>query len=212
MAVSLRCLITAAPRIEEKVRANSVAALSAAGIPADGLSVDGRIVTLKGPEGSPQVSGRAKTIAASAWGVFRVNVETTAPAPAAPPPAEIERRELQTNLDDLLRLKIVEFRPNSAELTPRGRALLDEIVPVFAKFPAANVEIGGHTDSDGDDRRNQLLSERRAASVMAYLTRKGVAAARLTAAGYGEARPVADNSTVEGKQRNRRIEFKVRGN
>ena len=74
---------------------------------------------------------------------------------------------------------------------------------------ALKVELGGHTDSSGDDKVNQALSQRRADSVKKYLAGKGIAADRLTAVGYGEAQPIADNKTKAGRQENRRVELKV---
>jgi outer membrane protein OmpA-like peptidoglycan-associated protein len=68
------------------------------------------------------------------------------------------------------------------------------------------VRIEGHTDSVASDDYNQKLSERRAASVRAWLAAKGVEGGRLTPRGFGEAKPVADNGTAEGRQRNRRVE------
>ena len=66
----------------------------------------------------------------------------------------------------------------------------------------------GHTDSDGDDAKNLLLSKKRAAAVKVKLVSMGIAAIRLTTDGKGEAAPVADNSSAEGKAQNRRVEFK----
>jgi OOP family OmpA-OmpF porin len=69
--------------------------------------------------------------------------------------------------------------------------------------------VGGHTDSIGSDEYNLRLSQRRAEAVAAWLAAHGIAAARLTAKGFGESKPVADNRTAEGRQRNRRIEIVV---
>jgi OOP family OmpA-OmpF porin len=71
------------------------------------------------------------------------------------------------------------------------------------------VEVEGHTDSEGEPERNQNLSNRRARAVVRSLAHAGVAASRLSAAGYGAERPVATNDTPEGMAKNRRIEFKV---
>jgi OOP family OmpA-OmpF porin len=78
-----------------------------------------------------------------------------------------------------------------------------EVIKGYAKRP---VRIEGHTDSVASDDYNQKLSERRAGSVRAWLAGKGVEAGRLTPRGFGETRPVADNGTAEGRQRNRRVE------
>ena len=71
------------------------------------------------------------------------------------------------------------------------------------------ISIEGHASSDGDDNANLALSDRRAKSVMDYLVKKGVKADRLTAKGYGEQKPIADNGSEEGRVKNRRVEFNI---
>jgi OOP family OmpA-OmpF porin len=71
------------------------------------------------------------------------------------------------------------------------------------------VNLSGHTDSIGTEAYNQKLSERRAASVKNYLTKKGIDAGRISAQGFGETKPIADNKTKEGRAKNRRVEIKV---
>jgi len=80
-----------------------------------------------------------------------------------------------------------------------------------AKISAQNirVEIAGHTDARGSDAYNSKLSNQRAQSVMNYLTERGIAADRMSAKGYGESEPVADNETDEGRELNRRVELKI---
>jgi len=73
--------------------------------------------------------------------------------------------------------------------------------------PTYKVQIDGHTDSQGKDEYNQALSDSRAASVKAYLASKGIAESRLSSAGYGETKPVADNNTAAGRAKNRRVEM-----
>ncbi|NOZ89921.1 MAG: OmpA family protein, partial [Epsilonproteobacteria bacterium] len=77
--------------------------------------------------------------------------------------------------------------------------------------PNTIITIAGHTDSDGNEAYNQRLSENRANAVKQYLINHGVNASRLEAIGYGETQPIADNSTKEGKEKNRRIEFNIKG-
>jgi OmpA-OmpF porin, OOP family len=98
----------------------------------------------------------------------------------------------------------VNFAVNGATPTVEGKAALDQVVKCLT---AKQYEVAGHTDSDGSDAYNQNLSVRRAASVVAYLKSKGVPANKMTAAGYGESKPIADNTTDEGKAKNRRITF-----
>ena len=99
----------------------------------------------------------------------------------------------------------VLFATDSAELTPEGRALLDRLAPCWAH---GRFEIEGHTDSTGTDAINQPLSERRAQAIKDQLVKDGIDASALTAKGYGSTRPIADNSTPEGRTRNRRVEFR----
>jgi OOP family OmpA-OmpF porin len=128
-------------------------------------------------------------------------------AEAPPPPRREQVIELQANLDDLIEGKVVEFEVGLDVITPTGRALLDEIYDALQQFPDVPVEIAGHADSQGSEDANLDLSRRRADAVLAYLVAKGAAADRFVVNGYGETRPIADNTTEEGRQRNRRIEF-----
>jgi len=107
-------------------------------------------------------------------------------------------------------LNDINFDVNKADIKPMYYDQLDSIAAVMNANPAVYVTIEGHTDSDGDDNSNQVLSEKRANSVKAYLINQGeVDAGRLIAVGKGESQPVADNATPAGKALNRRIEFRV---
>lgn len=97
----------------------------------------------------------------------------------------------------------VTFASGSAEIDEGGKKLLDAIATCLT----GPYEIAGHTDASGDDEINLPLSQHRAESVKEYLVGKGVNAAYLTTVGYGAERPIADNTTEEGKAANRRIEF-----
>lgn len=99
----------------------------------------------------------------------------------------------------------VTFRPGSDELMSSSFAALDRVVASLLAYPEVTVEIQGHTDSVGETAYNLNMSRRRADTVRNYLMGRGVAPERLTAVGYGEAVPVADNSTPEGRAANRRV-------
>ena len=116
----------------------------------------------------------------------------------------------QQYFDWLLYENTVLFDKGSAKIRAESAALLNDLSYVSSRCTSASIEISGHTDSDGKDDYNQKLSEKRAQSVVAYLTKKGIDRDRLTAAGYGEVRPVLPNTSEENKQYNRRIEFIVR--
>ena len=109
----------------------------------------------------------------------------------------------------VVRLDNVNFELNSATLTPTATATLSRVAEALRGEPNLRAEIGGHTDSSGSDAYNQNLSQQRAEAVLRYLTAQGIAANRLVARGYGESRPVADNTTATGRERNRRVEFTV---
>jgi OOP family OmpA-OmpF porin len=132
------------------------------------------------------------------------------PAPA-PAPAPVEAAvNCQKLFDELLAGgKDVEFDTARATIHSNSNALLDALADVIKQCPDAKIEVGGHTDSRGSTSYNQALSERRALAVRDALIKRGATAGNLTAVGYGESRPIADNATKEGRARNRRTEFKV---
>lgn len=101
----------------------------------------------------------------------------------------------------------VTFATDSSDLSPAFFNVLNSVGKVLAEFESTVVEVAGHTDSTGSDAYNQGLSERRAASVAAYLRSQGVIDGRLITVGVGESRPVADNGTASGRQANRRVEI-----
>lgn len=105
--------------------------------------------------------------------------------------------------------KGINFKVSSAELTPSSLSVLDEAALVLVENPSVKLEIEAHSDSDGSAKFNQKLSQRRAESVRVYLVSKGVLEENMKAIGYGEERPIADNSSAEGKAKNRRVEFIV---
>ncbi|SFQ77782.1 OmpA family protein [Hymenobacter arizonensis] len=106
-------------------------------------------------------------------------------------------------------LRNIFFDTGKADLRPESTAELERLQKLLTETPALKLEMAGHTDDVGDAAKNQDLSQRRAQAVVTYLTQHGIAAARLTAAGYGEARPVVPNTNKASRQLNRRTEFKV---
>jgi outer membrane protein OmpA-like peptidoglycan-associated protein len=101
------------------------------------------------------------------------------------------------------------FDFDKATLTAAGKAKVADAARTLKDNSSVHVEVGGHTDSIGSDAYNQRLSERRAKTVADELTRDGISASRMTVRGYGERKPVADNSTEAGRARNRRVEIVV---
>jgi outer membrane protein OmpA-like peptidoglycan-associated protein len=109
----------------------------------------------------------------------------------------------------LLNLPDVTFAVDSTEISPSFQSALDRVAQSMVQYPDSLVDVYGHTDSTGADQYNMNLSQRRADAVSRYLISRGVSSARLQAKGMGESYPVADNNTVEGRAKNRRVEVKI---
>ncbi|WP_428242619.1 OmpA family protein [Gynuella sp.] len=105
----------------------------------------------------------------------------------------------------------IQFATDSAELTEDARRELLVLVSIMNSYDNISIDINAYTDNVGREKYNLSLSQKRADGVKAYLVEQGIAAERLTAEGYGEASPVADNATAEGRSLNRRVEFIVKG-
>jgi OmpA-OmpF porin, OOP family len=112
-------------------------------------------------------------------------------------------------LDQTLANRVVEFEAGKSELTPKGIVILDEMVLALQKLKGQKVEVIGHTDDQGLRANNVALSQARAETVKAYFGSKGIDTKLITASGVGPDRPVAGNSTGEGRAKNRRIEFRL---
>lgn len=103
----------------------------------------------------------------------------------------------------------VYFDTNKSNVQGTSTTTLDKLAGIFKEYPKSNVLVEGHTDSAGSDEYNMNLSRQRAQSVTTYLIAKGVDASRFDTKWYGETQPVGDNSTTEGKAKNRRVELAI---
>lgn len=115
----------------------------------------------------------------------------------------------QQIIDAALKNRTIEFESGSAVLAASGIQILDEMVTALNKVSGKKIRIIGHTDSSGDPYKNLMLSQQRAEAVKAYLIAKNVPAHLLSTKGSGSSKPMAENTTAEGRKRNRRIEFEV---
>jgi OOP family OmpA-OmpF porin len=113
-------------------------------------------------------------------------------------------------IKDEIKLERVHFATDSAVVLPDSQSTLDYGVATLKKYPEMVIEVRGHTDSTGSKQHNQVLSERRAESVMRYLKEHGVTNS-MTAKGYGQELPIASNKTAEGRQQNRRVSLHIVG-
>lgn len=126
------------------------------------------------------------------------------PVLGLPTPDECEAQlaEVQTG-------RKITFEPGSATIDANGSDIMDDIAEILKKCGEIRLEIGGHTDSQGREVMNEQLSLERARSVLNELRTRRVLTSRITAKGYGESQPIADNGSEEGREANRRIEFKL---
>jgi outer membrane protein OmpA-like peptidoglycan-associated protein len=149
--------------------------------------------------------------------VFARDAGGAAPvAPAQDPAAtaleaegDFSREACEGRFEILSRTGNIYFASGSARLTPDSEPLLGAVADIVLRCPDLRVRITGHTDDVGSEAANAALSQARAASVAGWLTDKGIATGRFVAEGQGEAQPVADNTTPDGRAKNRRIAFSV---
>jgi OOP family OmpA-OmpF porin len=127
-----------------------------------------------------------------------------------PASAPVDATVCQQLFSDLLARGKIRFESGRASIDPDSAGLLDRLIETALRCSNADIEIAGHTDTDGEDAFNQSLSEKRAQAVTDYLVKAGLPASRFTATGYGSTQPIASNDTDEGKAQNRRIEFTVK--
>lgn len=101
----------------------------------------------------------------------------------------------------------IKFDVGKATIKPESMGVINSICQLMKEHPELKFSVEGHTDSDGDDASNKILSEKRAKAVADQLISMGIDASRLQSKGWGESKPLSDNSTAEGKANNRRVEF-----
>lgn len=124
-------------------------------------------------------------------------------------PYTIEVPLQKIEVGGLVVLNNVFFESNKYDLLPESKTELNQLIVFLQDNSGIRIEIGGHTDNVGDDKSNQILSENRAKTVYDYLLSHKLTGNRLSFKGYGENKPVFDNSTEEGRKNNRRTEFKI---
>jgi len=133
-----------------------------------------------------------------------VGTPPAAPVAEAPPP-RVEVRDNKIEIHEK-----IQFDWDKATIKPESFDLMNEIASVITKNPQIKqIEIEGHASADGEAHHNKKLSDERAHAVMKYLTDHGIPAKELTAKGFGSDRPIADNGTPDGREKNRRVEFLI---
>jgi outer membrane protein OmpA-like peptidoglycan-associated protein len=212
---ALACLCAAhhRARFERDLGSRAGQVLRSLGLAEAIAEAEGQIITLRGVVPGEDALRKAEAQLAALFGVAEVRNRLLIRLSPPSSPLADERRAAegcQAAFSRLLR-EPIRYEPGSAALTPGSHPLLDKLAAAAATCPAAKIEIAGHTDPRGTPEENLRLSQERAEVVVKYLVARGVARERLSAVGYGPTRPIADNTTPEGMQKNRRIEFIVKG-
>ena len=122
-----------------------------------------------------------------------------------------KKEELKNKIANLFKLENIEFNVNKSTLTQKGQNTVNKLAAILDEYTSVNIEIAGHTDSDGSATYNQKLSQSRVDTVKSKLVGKGINASRLTAKGYGETKPLVPNTTRANKAKNRRVEINILG-
>jgi OOP family OmpA-OmpF porin len=176
------------------------------------LLVRADTVEVTGVTGSQETRSRITQILSGRLGpgqTFRVNVrydEALDPIASLPTP-----EECVADVNAVIAQKKITFTPASAELATDARPVLDALAEILVACPPIQMEISGHTDAQGSEGGNKALSQARAEAVLLALQGRRVDISGMSAVGYGEASPIADNGTEEGREANRRIEFVLKG-
>ena len=162
------------------------------------INVSGTTVNLRGQIGNEALRQKLVTnIAANLTSSYNIKDALTIMTSA------------QTDLNATLAGRIIEFDSGSSNIRDSSKKILDEIAQRIVSLGAKTVEVIGHTDNQGNPSNNLILSRARAEAVKIYLIQKGIATEKIVTNGLGDAQPVADNETAEGRTRNRRIEFRI---
>lgn len=174
------------------------------------VTVTPEMISVSGNTGQQEASAKIAALFADKLGEgarFDIDItyrEALDPVASLPTPEECEARiaEVQDS-------RKINFEPGEATIDANGAQIMDDIAEILKQCNVIRMEIGGHTDSQGREVMNQQLSQSRAQAVLNELRARRVLTSDITAKGYGESQPIADNGTEEGREANRRIEFRV---
>lgn len=197
--------IDAAAGAPDPTAVSGLVAAAAANKGDTSINYDGKTVTVSGQ--APDQATKAAVGKAAAAAVPGATVANNLTVGAGtPPPACVG---FQTKITQTLAQNKITFQAGTPIMTPASRQTVARVAALLKGCGTAKVEVGGHTDNSGNPATSTPLSQRRADAVKAELVRLGVAANRVNAKGYGEARPIASNGTEAGRVANRRVEIKV---
>ena len=121
----------------------------------------------------------------------------------------LDAKTVQPEINKILLAKKIEFETAKNVLLPQSIPVLEEVLKALRQAPDLSIRIEGHTDSEGTAENNRALSRARAEAVVSWLGERGIAKAHMTAFGFGPDKPLAPNTTVDGRAKNRRVEILV---
>lgn len=206
--LAILCICNSRNKIESDIQARSIAAISdIEGFDGD-ISVSGRDVTIKGVVNSEELQTKLKQILGSEIGVRKIFSNLKVEIPEVIP--DVRLAVIQEELNKIIEFDNIEFQSNTAIILPASSMIVDETARILKDNLDINIEIAGHSDSIGNPDYNLGLSQRRAEAVLIQLVNRKIDRSRLTAVGYGSGQSIADNNSVEGQQKNRRVEFLIR--
>lgn len=200
LLLCLNCIPSDSSLIQTGVRSLTAASLLAAPISGVEVAADGREVTLTGVVASEEIKAKAGVLALAAPGVRTVDNRLT---------IGLDAKIVQPSINKILLAKKIEFETGKDVLLPQSIPVLEEVRDALKQAPQLAIRIEGHTDSDGTPEANRALSHARAEAVVAWLAGHGIAKDHMTAFGFGPDKPIAPNTTVEGRSKNRRVEITV---
>ncbi len=167
-------------------------------------------ITVMGNTGDPEANAKIAKLLADKLregAVYSIDVtylKKLDPVAGLPTPDECE-----AEIGEILKARKINFEPSSDTPVAEARVIIDDIAAILKRCGDLRLEIGGHTDSQGSETMNENLSQRRAQAVLNALRERRVLTGSITAKGYGESTPIADNKTEDGRDANRRIEIKL---
>ena len=206
--LSILCICNKSEKIENDLLGRSLSSIENVDGFDGNVEISGRDITLKGLVDSEEIKLKLEQIIGSELGVRKVINNLTIKSLEVLK-GEI-REEVQEALNKVIEFDNIEFQSNTAIILDESFNLLDETAVILNENSDLSIEIGGHSDSAGNEDYNIGLSQRRADAVLIALVNRGVERSRLLAVGYGSSQNIAENNTDEGKQKNRRVEFKIK--
>jgi len=206
--LAILCICNSRDKIENDIQVRSMAAISdIEGFNGD-ISVSGRDVTINGVINSEDLQIKLEQILGSEIGVRKVFSNLKVEILELIPDERLA--EIQEELNKIIEFDNIEFQSNTAIILPAKSMIIDKTARILKENQDISIKVAGHADSKGSEEYNIGLSQRRAEAVLIQLVNRKIDRSRLTAVGYGSGQGIADNSTEEGQQKNRRVEFLIR--